>query len=111
MSGTGYAGIVGQQRLADKNVDWPRGEPLANYTRTMNWDAADDEGGIRPQAGTESRVVEMGRGLARRHAASAATAPDLHGQRRYAWHIDGAGARRRWPRRPTMPSAGSSRCG
>lgn len=39
MSGTGYAGIVGQQRLAEKNVDWPRGEPLANYTRTMNWGA------------------------------------------------------------------------
>ena len=40
MSGTGYAGMVGQQRLSDKNVDWPRGEPLANYTRVMNWDAA-----------------------------------------------------------------------
>ena len=39
VSGTGYAGIVGQQRLNDKNVDWPRGEPLANYTRTMNWEA------------------------------------------------------------------------
>jgi glyoxylase-like metal-dependent hydrolase (beta-lactamase superfamily II) len=39
MSGSGYAGIVGQQRLAEKNVDWPRGEPLANYTRTMNWAA------------------------------------------------------------------------
>jgi glyoxylase-like metal-dependent hydrolase (beta-lactamase superfamily II) len=39
MTGSGYAGIVGQQRLAEKNVDWPRGEPLANYTRTMNWAA------------------------------------------------------------------------
>lgn len=39
MRGTGYAGIVGQQRLADKNVDWPRGEPLASYSRTMNWEA------------------------------------------------------------------------
>src|SRR5262245_34714715 len=39
LSGTGYAGIVGQQRLAEKNVDWPRGEPLANYRRTMNWEA------------------------------------------------------------------------
>jgi glyoxylase-like metal-dependent hydrolase (beta-lactamase superfamily II) len=39
MAGTGYAGIVGQQQLADKNVDWPRGEPLANYRRTMNWSA------------------------------------------------------------------------
>ena len=39
VSGTGYAGIVGQQRLAEKNVDWPRGEPLTSYTRTMHWDA------------------------------------------------------------------------
>ena len=39
LSGTGYAGAVGQQWWSDRNVDWPRGEPLANYTRTMNWDA------------------------------------------------------------------------
>jgi glyoxylase-like metal-dependent hydrolase (beta-lactamase superfamily II) len=39
IAGTGYAGMVGQQRLNDKNVDWPRGEPLANYVRTMNWEA------------------------------------------------------------------------
>ena len=38
-TGTGYSGAVGQQREAAWNVDWPRGEPLANYTRTMNWDA------------------------------------------------------------------------
>ncbi len=24
IAGTAYAGIVGQQRLAEKNVDWPR---------------------------------------------------------------------------------------
>jgi glyoxylase-like metal-dependent hydrolase (beta-lactamase superfamily II) len=39
VAGTGYAGIVGQQRLAEKNVDWPR-EPLASYRRTMNWETA-----------------------------------------------------------------------
>jgi hypothetical protein len=38
IAGTGYAGMVGQQRLAEKNVDWPRGEPLANYRRTMDWE-------------------------------------------------------------------------
>jgi len=38
VTGTGYAGKVGQQRLNGYDVDWPRGEPLANYTRTMNWD-------------------------------------------------------------------------
>ena len=38
IAGTAYAGMVGQQRMNDKGVDWPRGEPLANYTRTMNWE-------------------------------------------------------------------------
>lgn len=39
MSGTGYAGMLGQQRTSGVNVDWPRSEPLTNYSRTMNWDA------------------------------------------------------------------------
>ena len=63
-----------------KNVDWPRIDSLANYTRTMNWEAEDDEGGVRPQARAEPGVVEVRRRLARRPAA-AEPAPDLHGQR------------------------------
>lgn len=39
ISGTAYGGAVGQQREAAWNVDWPRIDALANYTRTMNWDA------------------------------------------------------------------------
>lgn len=38
ISGTAYSGAVGQARESARNVDWPRME-LANYTRTMNWDA------------------------------------------------------------------------
>jgi glyoxylase-like metal-dependent hydrolase (beta-lactamase superfamily II) len=38
ISGTGYAGAVGQQRESARNVDWPRVDQLANYTRMMNWD-------------------------------------------------------------------------
>ena len=38
ISGTAYAGAVGQQREAGRNVDWPRVDSLANYSRTMNWD-------------------------------------------------------------------------
>ena len=36
ISGSGYAGAVGQQREAGKNVDWPHIDALTNYTRTMN---------------------------------------------------------------------------
>jgi hypothetical protein len=39
LSGTGYAGAVGQQKESGHNIDWPRIDPLSNYTRTINWDA------------------------------------------------------------------------
>ena len=29
--------MVGQQRLNGYEVDWPRGEPLQNYTRIIDW--------------------------------------------------------------------------
>lgn len=37
IGGTAYGGAVGQQRESAWNVDWPRVDQLANYTRTMNW--------------------------------------------------------------------------
>jgi glyoxylase-like metal-dependent hydrolase (beta-lactamase superfamily II) len=36
--GPAYTGMVGQQRDSVRG-DWPRGEPLVNYRRTMNWEA------------------------------------------------------------------------
>ena len=38
ISGSAYTGMVGQQRLNGYEVDWPRGEPLRNYTRIIDWD-------------------------------------------------------------------------
>ena len=38
ISGTAYSGMVGQQRLNGYEVDWPRGEPLRNYSRVIDWD-------------------------------------------------------------------------
>ncbi len=91
ISGSGYTGMVGQQRLNGYEVDWPRGEPLANYTRTMDWEAEtmveefDREPGRNPaswkyglgwrggtplQASSRQRFVVKG----------------LHG-----WHVDGPG--------------------
>jgi hypothetical protein len=37
ISGSGYAGKVGQNVTED--TDWPRGEPLMNYTRTIDYEA------------------------------------------------------------------------
>jgi len=39
IGGTAYTGVVGQQRESGWNIDWPKGEPLTNYTRVMNWEA------------------------------------------------------------------------
>ena len=40
IAGRATGGMVGQQRLHGFEVDWPRGAPMTNYSRTMNWDAA-----------------------------------------------------------------------
>lgn len=38
IGGTAYSGALGQARESARNVDWPRIDSMANYTRTMNWD-------------------------------------------------------------------------
>jgi len=91
MSGTGYAAMVGQQRLNDKGVDWPRGEPLANYTRTMNWDAGtmkeefDRKPGLNP-ASWKYGLGWRGGTPVQQHAHQTFM---VNGT--YAWHIDGPG--------------------
>ncbi len=66
---------------SDKNVDWPRGEPLANYTRTMNWDARTMKEEFDRKPGLNPASWKYGDRLDGRHAAPAAIAPDLHRQR------------------------------
>jgi glyoxylase-like metal-dependent hydrolase (beta-lactamase superfamily II) len=91
ISGTGYAGMVGQQRLNDKGVDWPRGEPLANYTRTMNWDARtmkeefDRKPGLNP-ASWKYGVGWMGGTPIQQNPHQIFM---VNGN--LAWHLDGAG--------------------
>ena len=90
ISGTAYAGAVGQQREAAWNVDWPRGEPLANYTRTMRWadramrEEFDRKPGLNP-ASWKYGVAWIDGPLQQ----------DTHQtfivSGRHAWHHDGAG--------------------
>ena len=53
-SGTGYSGAVGQTFENAVNVDWPRIDSMANYTRTINWETGtsketfDREPGLNP---------------------------------------------------------------
>ena len=88
IAGTAYAGAVGQQREAAWNVDWPRGEALANYTRTMNWDARlmreefDRKPGLNPAAWKYGVRWIDGPRQQEPHQTFVVSGTD-------AWHIDG----------------------
>lgn len=91
ISGTAYAGAVGQQREAAWNVDWPRIDQLANYTRTMHWDGAwmKEEFVRRPGLNPASWKYGVGwiDGPLQQTAYQTFIVSGAH-----AWHIDGPGA-------------------
>ena len=92
ISGTAYSGAVGQQREAGKNVDWPRIDALANYTRTMNWQARtmkeefDRKPGLAPAAWKYGIGWVDGPVQTQTHQTFMLNAADGV----YAWHMDGA---------------------
>jgi glyoxylase-like metal-dependent hydrolase (beta-lactamase superfamily II) len=88
ISGTAYAGAVGQQRESAWNVDWPRIDSLANYTRTMNWDAGwmteefDRTPGLNPASWKYGVGWVDGPLQQHRHQTFVVSG-------RHAWHMDG----------------------
>ena len=95
ISGTAYGGAVGQQREAGKNVDWPRIDSLANYTRTMNWQARtmkeefDRKPGLAPAAWKYGIGWVDGPVQTQTHQTFMLNAADGV----YAWHMDGPNGR------------------
>ena len=92
ISGTAYDGAVGQQKEAGKNVDWPRIDSLANYTRTMNWQAKtmkeefDRKPGLTPAAWKYGVGWIDGPIQTQTHQTFMLNAS---GATPYAWHMDG----------------------
>ncbi len=88
-SGTGYAGKVGQNVTQD--TDWPDGEPLANYTRTINYEAGSSVETFQRKPGLNPRSWKYGPGW------MGGTPLQKHEQQtfvvsgKHAWHQDGAG--------------------
>jgi len=91
VSGTAYAGALGQQFESDKNVDWPRGEALASYTRTMNWDAKTMKEEFDRKPGLTPASYKFGVGWVdgplQTNPHQTFVVSD-----KYAWHLDGPGA-------------------
>jgi len=92
ISGTAYGGAVGQQRESARNVDWPRIDQLANYTRTMDWDkrSMTEEFDRKPGLNPASWKYGVGwiDGPLQQHAHQIFAVNGSH-----AWHMDGPTAR------------------
>jgi hypothetical protein len=89
-SGTGYAGRVGQNVTQD--TDWPLGEPLANYTRTINYDARTSIETFTRKPGLNPASWKYGTGWLggtplQRNERQTFVISGEHG-----WHVDGEGS-------------------
>ncbi len=90
-SGTGYDGAVGQTFEYAVNIDWPRIDALANYTRTINWETGTSKETFDRKPGLNPASWKYGLGwrggtpiqkqLRQTHIVNGA----------HAWHIDGEG--------------------
>lgn len=98
-SGTGYAGKVGQNITQD--TDWPRGEPLANYTRTINYDARSSVEQFDRKPGMNPRSWKYGTGWLGGTPLQQKQRQTFVVNGNYAWHLDGEGT-------PPIPAPASA---
>src|SRR5688572_18026726 len=93
IAGTGYTGAVGQQRESAWNVDWPRGEALVNYTRTINWQTGtsreefDRKPGLNPASWKYGSGWKGGTPI-QQHSRQLFAVNGKHG-----WYVDGQGGK------------------
>ena len=91
-SGTGYGGAVGQAFESAVNVDWPRIDSLANYTRTINFETRTIKEEFDRKPGLTPASWKYGLGW---HDGTPIQ-KNLHQtfivNGNYGWHMDGAGA-------------------
>ena len=98
-SGEGYAGMVGQN--ITQNTDWPRGEPLADYTRTIDYEAESSVETFERKPGLNPRSWKYGTGWRggtplQKHRKQTFVVAGKH-----AWHIDGENS-------PPIPAPGDA---
>ena len=73
-------------------MDWPRGEPLANYTRTMNWDAATMTEEFDRKPGLNPASWKWGIGWAGGTPLQQQSRQKFVVNGQYGWHHDGPGS-------------------
>ena len=91
-SGSGYNGAVGQTFENAVNVDWPRIGSMANYTRTINFDAGTSKETFDREPGRNPASWKYGMGWTGGTPAQTAVRQTHIVNGDHAWHIDGDGA-------------------
>ena len=90
-SGTGYSGAVGQTFENAVNIDWPRVDSMANYTRTINWDAGTSKETFDRTPGLNPASWKYGMGWTGGTPTQQATRQTHIVNGEFAWHQDGDG--------------------
>ena len=90
-AGTGYGAAVGQTYENAVNVDWPRIDALANYTRTINWETGTGKETFDRKPGLNPAAWKYGVGWQGGTPTQKATRQTHIVNGRAAWHIDGDG--------------------
>ena len=91
-SGTAYGGAVGQTFEHAVNVDWPRIDALANYTRTINWETGTSKETFDRKPGLNPASWKYGLGWRGGTPIQKNTRQTHVVNGTHAWYIDGEGA-------------------
>jgi glyoxylase-like metal-dependent hydrolase (beta-lactamase superfamily II) len=89
-SGVGYSGPVGQTFENAVNIDWPRSE-MANYTRTINWEAGTSKETFDRKPGNNPASWKYGLGWVGGTPTQKNVRQTHMTNGRYSWSIDGEG--------------------
>ena len=90
-SGAGYSGAVGQTFENAVNVDWPRIDAMANYTRTINWETGTSKETFDRRPGLNPASWKYGLGWQGGTPTQTETRQTHIVNGDFAWHIDGDG--------------------
>ncbi|MBM87236.1 MAG: hypothetical protein CMQ41_02550 [Gammaproteobacteria bacterium] len=90
ISGNAYSGMVGQQYINAYDVDWPRGEPLRNYTRLIDFENVRMVETFDRNPGSNPASWKYGLGWYGGTPIQQEERQVFSLNRQYAWHQDGA---------------------
>jgi glyoxylase-like metal-dependent hydrolase (beta-lactamase superfamily II) len=90
-SGTGYSAAVGQTFEHAVNVDWPRIDQMANYTRTINWETGTSKETFDRKPGLNPASWKYGLGWVEGTPTQKNLRQTHITNGKYSWSIDGAG--------------------